>query len=488
VNEPPRHPGVDSTGLRTRPRHLLVLPALALSALLVAAVPAAAPPHILRAPRPVSLIRQLLADGPHAGDCEQCHTMHGDNQPTVYGNALVGPDDNSLCFRCHATAWSGGSFAGEQLYLGTGHGTSTSMVWPGPVPEMRIDPDAPTKCLNCHDPHGWSDALGPIPQLALQREEKLCLACHDGSPARTDIASDLRKPFRHPTGDFSARHTGPLESQPSDFGVSPVNKRHAECEDCHNPHISRANTANLAGSVEASKTTLGTSRVAVLNGFAGVRPQYAFVAAADTLTAPNAEYQLCFKCHSSWTTQPVGQTDLALVLNPANPSFHPVEEAGRNPLISNLSFAPGWSATSLTRCGDCHGADFGSTAGPHGSTYEHLLRRQYPVTAGSRSMTQDEACFACHAYDVYANPNSPVSVRAASRFNSPNAGKGHADHVGGERVPCYACHVSHGSTSLPFLLGTGRTPGIRSYSTTATRGTCTPTCHGAESYTVNYAR
>jgi hypothetical protein len=267
-----------------------------------------------------------------------------------------------------------------------------------------------------------------------------------------------------------------------------VNERHAECEDCHNPHVSRADRGTLAGGPEASKATLGVSRVAVMNGFAGARPEYVFIPASDTLTTPNAEYQLCFKCHSSWTTQPAGQTDLATVLNPANPSFHPVEEAGRNPLISSLAFTPGWSAGSMTRCGDCHGSDFGSVSGPHGSTNEHLLRAPYPVTTGSRSMSQDEVCFACHAYDVYANPNAPSSVRAASRFNSPGAEKGHAEHVGEERVPCYACHVSHGSTSLPFLLGTGRTPGLRGYTSTTTGGTCTPTCHGSENYRANYAR
>ena len=55
-------------------------------------------------------------------------------------------------------------------------------------------------------------------------------------------------------------------------------------------------------------------------------------------------------------------------------------------------------------------------------------------------------------------------------------------------MPCYACHVTHGSTTLPFLLVVGRVPGIVSYSRTANGGTCAPSCHGSESYTVNYAR
>jgi hypothetical protein len=100
----------------------------------------------------------------------------------------------------------------------------------------------------------------------------------------------------------------------------------------------------------------------------------------------------------------------------------------------------------------------------------------------------DEACFACHAYEVYANASSPDLTRGESRFNKPGAEKGHAEHVDEERVPCYACHVTHGSTTLPHLIATGRTPGILSYAASPTGGTCTPTCHGTESYTVTYAR
>ena len=443
---------------------------------------------IMRAPRSDAAIRMALAAGPHAGDCQQCHTTHGDDQPTVYPNALTSPDDNALCARCHATPWSGGSFAGDFLYRGTGHGASTQMIWPGPEPGMRIEIDAATKCLNCHDPHGSTDALGEIPRLAVQREEKLCLVCHDGAPARTDIASELRKPYRHPIGDITGRHSGPGESQPADFGVSPLNHRHAECEDCHNPHVSRADGGTLDGVSDASKNTLGVSRVLVQNGIAGQRPLYTFVTAADTLTAPNAEYQLCFKCHSSWTTQPARQTDLAVELNPANESFHPVEAVGRNPNILALAFAPGWAANSLTRCGSCHGSDFGNLGGPHGSANQYLLRRPYAASSVSRQMSSNEICFSCHSYDVYANPNASPTVRAASRFNQPRVGKGHAEHVGQESVSCYSCHVTHGSATKPFLLVVGRSPGIQTYTRTATGGTCTPTCHGSQSYQVNYAR
>lgn len=485
MHESPRHPGHAST--TSRPRVIGVATRV-VALMLLAIVCIAAAPRSLRTPRDPDSIRKFLEGGLHAGECDRCHSMHGANQGTVYPNALVGPNDNAFCLSCHDTPWTNNSFAVEKLYLATGHGSSTAMIWPGPVPGVRVETDAATKCLNCHDPHGWADAQGAIPHLAIAREEKLCLTCHDGSPGHTNIASELNKPYRHPTATYDGRHTGASESLPSDFGASPLNQRHAECEDCHNPHVSRPDLASVEGTNTASKLTFGVSRVAVSNGPAGSRPIYSLLAASDSLTGPNAEYELCFKCHSSWTTQPAGQTDFAVVLNPANPSYHPVEDMGRNLNIRSQAFTPGWSATSITRCGSCHGSDFGGIAGPHGSTYAGLLRSPSPASPASRMVSSDELCFSCHSFDVYANPNSSSTTKSASRFNSPGVDKGHAEHVGEHDVPCYACHVTHGSTTLPNLLVTGRVPGLLTYTATASGGTCATTCHGSESYTANYAR
>ncbi len=453
---------------------------------LLACVVAAAP--VLRPPREPAAIQKVLGQGPHAGDCEQCHTMHGGDAPTVYPNALVGPDDNTLCQRCHVTPWDGGSYATDPLYRATGHGSSPLMVWPGNDPPARIDPDAPGKCLNCHDSHGWSDAAGLIPHLAVAREEKLCFACHDGHPSTLNVQLDFQKPYRHPAIEYTGRHAGPDESQPTAYGVTPVNNRHAECEDCHNAHVSRPDGLGRPLDLEASATTLGVSRVAVLNGTTGSPPAFTFIPGSDTLTTPLAEYQLCFKCHSSWTTQPSGKTDLAMVLNPANPSYHPVEAQGRNLTIDSRAFTPGWKPTSFTRCGDCHGSDFGTTRGPHGSIYPAILKKNYVASPASRMTTSDEICFSCHAYETYADPRSPDEIQQYSRFNGPRARVGHAAHVGEHQVPCYACHVTHGSASMPFLLVKGRLPGLTNYVQSFDGGTCSTTCHGTESYTVNYAR
>ena len=60
--------------------------------------------------------------------------------------------------------------------------------------------------------------------------------------------------------------------------------------------------------------------------------------------------------------------------------------------------------------------------------------------------------------------------------------------VGGEHIACYVCHTSHGSTTLPHLLVTGRVPGLTSVSQASNGGSCTSTCHGSQSWTVNYGR
>jgi predicted CXXCH cytochrome family protein len=433
-------------------------------------------------------ITRTLALGAHVGDCDQCHSMHGEGE-VVYGHALRGPNENTLCDRCHDTPWAGGSYGGTVLYLGSSHGAGSGTIWPGPVPPPRTEPGAAGKCLNCHDPHGWTDASGLVPMLAIGREESLCLTCHDGTPASTDIGAELAKPFRHPVSVYTGRHKGPAESDPADFGAIPVDNRHSECADCHNPHAASGDRSGLPPAPGLSRVNLGVSRLLVQNGAAGTPPAFTFAAGSDTLSAPRAEYQICFKCHSSWTTAPTGQADLALQLNPANASYHPVEAAGRNTNIAAGAFAAGWSASSLTRCGDCHGSDFaGAPRGPHGSSYRYILKQPYEASSQPRVTASDEICFACHTYDVYANPGASDAVRGYSRFNRPGVDKGHAEHVGEQSVPCYACHVTHGAPSQGHLIVTGRTPGLAAFTETASGGTCQPTCHGPQSYSVNYAR
>ena len=100
-------------------------------------------------------------------------------------------------------------------------------------------------------------------------------------------------------------------------------------------------------------------------------------------------------------------------------------------------------------------------------------------------MASTELCFDCHRYDTYANTSASATVRNYSRFSG---GNGHAYHVGSQRYSCYNCHETHGAADQPNLLVTGRNPGINTYTRTAGGGTCAPSCHGRESYSVTYPR
>jgi predicted CXXCH cytochrome family protein len=416
------------------------------------------------------------------GSCAQCHDQHASREGTPTGgpfeSQLFAPNDNALCATCHTGAGGFEVYPGFAPWERSAHAISPSMVWPGPEPRARRSGDAGL-CLNCHDPHGREDGAGAIPALAAAREEALCLACHDGSPA-DDVRSAFQEPFAHPIA-VSRRHEMEEGGVPARYGSG---ERHAECVDCHNPHREAADPLPPTAPTAPARIT-GVGRVRVTNGVAGTRPIYQWAGPEETAFAQ--EYELCFKCHSSWTTQPAGQPDLALQLNPNNPSFHPVEAPGRN-RIDERAFTTGWSAERMTYCGDCHGSDDPLARGPHGSSYRHLLKKEYATVSVPTPVAPTDLCFECHAWDTYANLSADPSAHAASRFNPPGTAQGHVFHVAQQGYSCYSCHATHGSTLYPALIAVGRAPGLAGYTQTTSGGTCTSSCHPVRIYAASYPR
>jgi predicted CXXCH cytochrome family protein len=396
------------------------------------------------------------------GGCGQCHDYSNDGRSVrANDDALFAPNDNELCFTCHALPSDDGVYPGNGTWQRSAHALSRSSIDSG-------------KCGNCHDPHGVRDARGVIPAMLAKRESDLCVGCHDGSRG-ADIRDQFAKPYWH---GMQARGThDPHEgSDPAKFATAPAQNRHVGCSDCHNSH--RAIKERLAPDAPAASSLLaGISRIEVSNSAAGMAPRYTFRGAEDP--SPANEFELCFKCHSGWTKQPSGQTDLALVTNPANPSYHPIQASGKNPKIDRNAFVNGYGADSIITCTACHGSNDTNVAGMHGSSYRYLLRKPSGTTG------KDDLCFGCHSYDVYTNATATQEVQRASRFN---AGQGHAFHVGLKSISCSSCHETHGSTRLPFLIAKNRFPGITSYTQTPTGGTCATTCHAPESYSVTYPR
>lgn len=421
------------------------------------------------------------------GACAQCHDEHAsrDGVPNggPFNRALFTTDDETLCYACHSIDSSSNVYPGNVVWADSTHATSPDAWWRGPVPRARTSADA-GKCVNCHDAHAADDALGVIPSMMRLREEAQCSGCHNGVAAK-DIATQLAKAYRHPT-ELNRRHaaTEGASSTPSqydDSGVEP--RRHAECADCHNAHVSRADVVPPFAP-EASQRLYGVPRIRVINGGAGTRPTYQWRGASDLIDP--REYEVCFKCHSSWTTLPIGKPDLAVLTNPNNPSYHPIQDRGKNANVDPSAFVTGWSWDSTVYCSDCHGSDDPLVRGPHGSIHRFILKAPSPVTSSFQVMATTDLCFSCHRWEVYGDRQASAGTQQASRFNRPS-NRGHAYHLGRD-VPCFACHATHGSTTHPALIVTGQNPGLIAYTQTAAGGTCTPTCHNTRSYTVNYAR
>lgn len=415
------------------------------------------------------------------GSCGQCHTEKSSVQKFAKG--LWRENDNELCYTCHRETNMSGVYPGSPVYDTSDHKTDPRFVWPGPYPPYRGEMSAAGKCLNCHTPHGAKDRSGLIPSMLIAREEELCLSCHDGSPSIRDIAREIRKPFNHTTGFVQGKHSADEGSDPARYSYT-GGYRHAECADCHNAHAANGDPLPPIPPT-ASNRNVRVSRVRVINGAAGTAPMYEYRPASD-ISSPVLEYEICFKCHSSWTHQPAGQPDLARLFNTNNASYHPVEAQGKNPGINANSFVGGRNSFSTIYCGDCHGSDDSNLRGPHGSQFPAILRRNYLARSLTRGTTRDELCFICHNFDTYADPAG--LFRQASRFNPPLSPNGHAFHVGQQNVPCYACHDSHGSPQFPALIVIGRSPGLNSFSSSVNGGTCVSTCHGFRPYSINYPR
>lgn len=417
------------------------------------------------------------------GSCNQCH-VEG-SKDLKYQKSLWRENDNGLCYACHREMNFSGIYPGLEVYETSNHRTDPRFVWPGPFPPGRREMGAQGKCLNCHNPHGRKDRYGVVPSHLVAREEELCLACHDGSPAARDIARELRKPYSHPTRQGSDRHSAGEGGNPARYSYLGGN-RHAECSDCHNPHAAFSDPRTPVAPLASSRNSK-VSRLRVMNGPPDSIPLYQYSPASDTST-PVLEYEICYKCHSSWTQQPPGQKDIARLFNTNNASFHPVEGQGRNPGINPSSFVAGMNAFTTIHCSDCHGSEDSNLRGPHGSQFPKILRRAYEARSTSRMTTRDELCFLCHNFDTYADPASSPIAQQASRFNPPASLSGHVFHVGQRNSPCYACHDSHGSPQFGALIVTGRNPGLRSFSMNSSGGSCAPSCHVARAYVINYTR
>lgn len=229
--------------------------------------------------------------------CQSCHDVH--KAPVSNGLLLRAEvTANALCNDCHTYATAATKGVHFDATLG--------VLWPGgqygtPItnyPSLSADTTKRTACINCHQPHGWVDTRDTTKhyaKLLVDDPSNLCLTCHDGTPqgAAPNVQAEITKTNHHPIERTSGRMVA--------------------CADCHNPHKALKGSHTYATTATSTRNLVSNA----LKGADGVIPTWGGLwAAPSAYTATptaTAEYQICFKCHTSYdsygTTRPGGITN-----------------------------------------------------------------------------------------------------------------------------------------------------------------------------------
>ncbi len=350
-------------------------------------------------------------------------------------------------------------------------------------------------CGNCHNPHGsrnqrlmafgydadtstdsWDYYYDDSP--AVSNEENLCYQCHRGSgragyTSAPDVESQFAKTYSMPV-DTDGKHKD--TEQQSDFDDDGGN-RHVECYDCHDPHKAKSGMRgkdNLAGG-----PFNGAIGISVVNTSKGTTPTF------SVKRGVTYEYELCFKCHSSYvdlgndSINDMDYGDKAFEFNTQNSSFMPVEGTGHND-SANLDdqLIGDMDTDSIISCSDCHNNDNTTGGSPddgwvvsssatstteavglHGSDNQRQLRANYQTTwtngSGPTTWNSDNfaLCFICHDVDAFENESN-----TSSNFYQPGGvGNGRdnlhwlhlVDRISKSRASCKNCHWNpHGNEQV----------------------------------------
>jgi hypothetical protein len=185
---------------------------------------------------------------------------------------------------------------------------------------------------------------------------------------------------------------------------------------------------------------------------------------------------------------------MRLMFDPANPSYHPIEAPARNPKGASL-ISP-WTTSSIMYCSDCHDNDQGpkaptpgtGPAGPHGSSYKHLLAGRYDMDNSNttESLATYALCYKCHNRSI---------------IFSDQSFRGHDEHVKSRSASCSICHDPHGvsstqgnSTNNLALINfdkrfvTPTSGGLLRAEFTSTQIRCYLVCHGKNHNPESYTR
>ncbi len=419
--------------------------------------------------------------------CTACHDPHRQDRDLITQKFLVKTNAGSaLCLTCH-----------QKQYWQSNPSTHRTSTRPYGIPQgahTGYTTVADNACESCHRPH----TAGTGERVLKMLEERTCGTtaggqCHGSSGvAAKNIAAEFNKAYRHPVYDVTPSAHDPAEGpgrtkpQPETSVAAP---RHAECPDCHNPH------ASYNGAASAPK---GSGH---LSGVAGIDSNGLGVLPSGTPPSVR-EYEICYKCHADsantpqarggpsgpYPTRVIPQFNMRLMFDPANPSHHAVEAAGRSTDVPSLR-SP-WTTASILYCTDCHDNDTGPRAptpgsgpsGPHGSSFKHLLAARYEMDNSNttESASAYALCYKCH---------DRSSILGNASFRA------HQVHIVSAQSSCSICHDPHGvnagqgatATNHSRLINfdkrfvTASSSGLLRFDHTGTRtGRCYLTCHGKD--------
>ena len=443
-------------------------------------------------------------------ECTSCHNPHAQAIDSIAQNFLVRDSSNGqMCLACHdPTRVVNGQVNLLSGYPSSIHAVATNQV----VQAANVGPYltvAVNSCVSCHAEH---NAGGPARLLrpatpatpSVDASTQDCISCHGGpgnvSPALLNVYAEFGK---------TAGHLLPAGTNLHDEAETAVlnNNRHATCVDCHNPHATNPTTTFSAPP--------------------GVRPpetSVTGVSASDGTTAvtPSVnEYEICFRCHGTSTGKQVlplkygylptrlvfvgDQLNVVSQFSATATSSHPVTHTSNSPLPqpslrTNMLNQNG--TTQSTRvignqifCTDCHSSDdnreFGGTGpnGPHGSSYPHILERNYIIsqavvpggTVNNTMVTPDLSpqgpyamCAKCHDLTIVSSTASWIY---------------HSRHISQDGLSCSVCHTAHGvgvvspsvsgNSLINFDVGVVAPNLTAPISYNATTNTCTLVCHNA---------
>ena len=440
-------------------------------------------------------------------ECTSCHSPHAQAIDPIAQNFLVRDSSNGqMCLACHdpnrITTGVGNPLSG---WTGSIHATATNQV-ASTAHVGSYQTVAANACTSCHMEHsGGSSArlLRPATPATPGVDENTqdCITCHAASGNMSPVAPNVYAEF----GKIG--HPFPLAGNIHDAAEPAVlhNNRHATCVDCHSAHAS-------------NQLVTFTAPPAVRPPQAGVVGVSANDGATVVTPALNA-YENCLRCHGTSigkqallkfgylpTRLAFSGDPLNLVpqLSPTAISSHPITHDRNSvfPQPSLLPFMLNENGLVSARpvgprvfCTDCHNSDdnreFGGIGanGPHGSTYPHILERNYQMSQATTPGSTVTNIFPSPDLSVQGPYAMCGKCHDLSLILANTSWAQHNRHVSQDGFSCSVCHTAHGvgvsSTGITgerlvnFDINVVGQNGVAAISYNRGTNTCTLTCHNA---------